>query len=136
MEASKAHAFIQRLSKDTIEGKIKWERATKYAGLDIDSNPEIAFLFLNNEYRSVSYYESYESMIQSGTLFLLDVSTFSGRDGSRIRALELYIYGAMDQLQEIQIEQPYLYQLRNAIQSYMTQKESQIESFVDNYLET
>lgn len=134
MEQSKEILFIEKLSSDTVAQKIKWERATKHEGFEYDSRPDLAALFMQNEFRHVDFYDSYFAQISTGFVYLVNVSSESGRDGSRIHGYEFYIEDSDDRLFSMHAEQGLLYQLANAIHSYMAIVEKPAEAFIDAYL--
>ena len=137
MDTFKVLSFIDRLSSDTIKGNIDWERATRYAGVDPNSPAMIAAIFSSNEFRQISYSQSFIGQLPSKNLvYLIDATTISGKSGVKVHALEFYIEDFVDHPHQLYVDLSQLYRLRNAINSYMAKKEAPLEKLIDSYLDS
>ena len=71
MEISKNESFIEKLSSQTINSEICWKRATSFNKTDFSSNPELGFVFFNNEYCTIDFDNSFFFLILILLIFIL-----------------------------------------------------------------
>ena len=135
MDNGKIKTFVKQLSKDTVQNKIFWKRLTSYENLDPRSNNELFNLLFQNEYRKIDYLSSYYSILPSGSVFVINETIESGRDGTLTNNYKLYLHNLMDRsIAPLPCDSVTIYQLLNAIRSSITKEESIAESFIDDYL--
>lgn len=134
MDSQKTQTFIEKLSKETINSKIKWARATQYETMDYSSNPEVAKIFFSNEYCQIDFVNSYFASIQSGTIYIIFENINSGRNGICYRNYKLYIKTSDNKVSPLSCKQEVICQLVNSIKSYLAREDQSLENFIDSYL--
>lgn len=135
MDNKKIKDFIKQLSKDTAQNKISWKRLVTYENLEFDSNKEVFRMLFQNEYRQIDYLSSYYSIIKPGTVFVINETISSGRDGSVTNNYKIYLQNSAKQsVSALPCDSVTIYQLLNAIQSSITDDKAISEAFIDDYL--
>lgn len=135
MEKNKIDAFINKLSKDTINDKIIWSRLTNLPNVLEESNPAIFYLLDECEFRHINYQDSYYSIINNGEVYILNETNESGRDGTITSGYQMYIHQEESvNTHEVPCSQGDIYRLLNAIIANLSKRENELESFIDFYL--
>lgn len=133
---NKVASLIQKLSKDTLDGKINWQRLVDYDNLDRKSNQALSMLLFQNEFRQISPMDSfYATCVGDRDIFLINETVESGRDGTITSGYKIYLYNDQNKnVTTLSCRAAYLYQLLDSINSYLSRNEAEVESFIDNYL--
>ena len=138
MEEVKIVSFIKHLSNDTVSDKIEWKRLDAYRNRTSDTPKTLSNLLYENEFRHIDYHNSYVATLTPGPgdVFLIYENDDPGRTESpHTIGYKIYLYGDSEK------EASYLscpayavYQLLNAIQSYIAKSEASAEKFINDYL--
>lgn len=138
MEEVKIVSFIKRLSSDTVNDKINWKRLDTYHNRTSDTPKTLSNLLWEDEFRHIDYHNSYVATLAPGPgdVFLIYEDDDPGRtETPHTTGYKIYLYDDSEK------EASYLscpayavYQLLNAIQSYIAKSESSAEKFIDDYL--
>lgn len=135
MDTNKVQKLIEKLSSETIQSKIDWEHAYEYEALDYNSTTDVSNIFLANEFRQISFEDSYYAHVPYfATIFIILESSISGRDGTQLRGYNVYIQDDTDNVVSLSCPQSPIYQLVNSIKSYLAKKEKSLETLIDSYL--
>lgn len=136
MEKSKIDAFINKLSKETINDKIYWNHLTNLQNISEDSNPAIFYFLFENEFHHINYSDSYYAIIGCGEVYIINETSESGRDGTITSGHQMYIHQEESiNTHEVPCSQSDIYRLLNAITASLSKRENELESFIDSYLE-
>lgn len=137
MEKSKIDAFINKLSKETIDDKIYWNCLTSLQNISEESNPAIFYLLFECEFHHINHKNSYYAIINSGEVYILNEINESGRDGTVTSGYQMYVHQEKSSnTHVIPCTQGDIYRLLNAITASLSKKENELESFIDSYLES
>ena len=126
MDIEKTKRFLQQLSSDTIAMKINWQHAYNFEHIEYNSNPNVADIFFQTEFRCIDFENSYYAFLPSGGIYIIFETIKSGRDGTHTQGDTT--------VHELPCPQGNIYQLINSIKVYMSKKEIPLENFVDSYL--
>ena len=137
MDINLADKFIKSISKDTLNGKISWKRMIDLEKLSPNSNEELYMLMFQNEYHHVNLTDSFYAPITNGTLYILDETSESGRDGTIISGHSAYIQEE-DTYKIFQVECPQsrIYQLLNSINAYLGKNDMEADNFINLYFQS
>lgn len=136
MDENKVITFIKRLSNDTVNEKITWQRLNDYQNMDATSPSEIFNMLFTTEYRHIDYHNSYFAILSLGAIFVLYEDNESGREGG-IRSIGYKIYlqdESSNKVSNLPCPAHAVYQLLNAIQSCIAKSDADAENFIDAYL--
>lgn len=135
MKKSKINDFIRKLSQETLDDKIQWNYLTNLQNVSERSNPAIFFLLFEGEWRHINHNDSYYAIINIGEVYILNENTESGRDGTSVSGYNLYVHReCSENVFNLPCTQSDIYRLLNSINSSLSKKEADIESFIDEYL--
>jgi len=125
--------FIEKLSTDTKENKISWESLLALKDITEEKNYHLFYTLFENEWHSVNYSESFFASVDEGSIYLINESFESGKDGTITSGFNLYIQkNSSSQLIKINASRRVLYSLVNTINESVI--ESEKESFIKSYL--
>lgn len=135
MNENKIEKFVLQLSRDTLDNKIHWQRASDYEYLKGKSNPAVYNMLFQCEFRHIDFLTSYFGIIKNGAVFILDETNESGRDGTITHGYKIYIQDEINgKILHLPCASHTLYQLLNSIRVYISNEEHDTESFIDSYL--
>ncbi len=136
MDESKVLAFIKQLSNDTAREKVLWQRLNDYQNRVESHTTELSLMLAENEYRHIDYHNSYVAIVKPGDIFILYENNESGRDnGICSIGYKIYLQSDIDgKIVHLPCPSHALYQLLNAIQTSISKKEAEAESFINQYL--
>lgn len=136
MDESKILAFIKKLSNDTANDKLSWQRLNDYANMDMSTSPEgISYMLFQTEFRHIDFHTSYYATIGRGAIYVLNEDLESGRDGTHTSGYKLYLQDDFKAtVSDLPCPKSAVYQLLNAVQSCVAKSESNAEAFIDDYL--
>lgn len=136
MDENKVLAFIKRLSNDTANEKITWQRLNDYQHMVSNAPNALTNMLFECEYRHIDYHNSYFATVLPGDIFMLYEDNESGRDAG-IRSVGYKLYLCEDSgnnVSSLPCPAHAIYQLLNAVQSCIAKSESDAEKFIDTYL--
>lgn len=135
MKKSKIDAFINKLSKETIDDKIYWYYLTSLQNVSEESNPAIFNLLVECEFHHINNQDSYYAIINNGEVYILNETNESGRDCTVTLGYQMYIHqeGSIN-THKVPCSQSDIYRLLNAITASLSKRENELESFIDDYL--
>lgn len=135
MEKSKIDSFISKLSKETIDDTISWDHLSSIRNLTEESNSAIFYLLMENEFHHINYFASYYAIIGDGEVYIINETNESGRDGTILSGYKMYIHQENSpNTYELPCSQGDIYRLINSITANLSKRETELESFIDNYL--
>lgn len=135
MDEKKIEKFVLQLSRNTLDNKIHWQRASDYEHIEAKSNPEVYKMLFQCEFRHIDFMASYFGTITNGAVFILDETNESGRDGTVTHGYKMYIQDdTNNKIIQLPCASYILYQLINSIQVYISNEEKDAEEFIDSYL--
>ncbi len=135
MDNVKINAFINKLSKETINDTVFWNHLTSLRNISEESNPAIFYLLMEDEWRHISYIDSYYAIIGDGEVYILNETNESGRDGTVVSGYQIYVHQEGSQnTYELPCSQGDIYRLLNSITNNLSKRETELESFIDSYL--
>lgn len=128
-------SFVNKLSNETVRGVIKWNCLTNLETVTQESNKELFYLLFQSSCHHIDFLSSYYAILDSGTVYLVNETFESGRDGTVTSGYNLYIQSDdSSKIDKLNCLQAYLYQIVNSIQVTLPKNENTISSFVSNYL--
>lgn len=135
MGKSKIDAFINKLSKETIDDKIYWNYLTSLQNISENSNPAIFYLLVECDFHHINHQDSYYAIINNGEVYILNETNESGRDGTVTSGYQMYVHQEESiNTHEVPCSQSDIYRLLNAITASLSKRENELESFIDSYL--
>ncbi len=135
MDDKKIVIFMKQLSKDTLAGRLSWNTLTRYNTAQLLPNHPIFNMLIQSEFRQIVFPSSYYCFIKNGIIFLLDEINELGRDGILTTSYIPYLYDEVkNTVSQLECPMGTVYQLINSIRSCLAKEESDVESFIDNYL--
>lgn len=124
--------FVNKLIKDTLSDKLKWEYLTE--NMDFDGE-HITNLLSVCEFHTVHFWESYYCNLGNGYVFLVGETNESGRDGTITEGYNLYLQISLERpLVSLMIDTVEVYRLKNAVESKIDIAPDIVE-FMQSFLE-
>lgn len=136
MDSTTIISFIDKLTNQTISGSILWRYLSELETVTQESNKGLYFTIFQTEYHRVDFFSSYYGIIGNGTVYLINETFESGRDGSITSGYNLYLQKeGSDNVERLHCPQGYVYQIVNAVNATIQKQDSGIDSFISDYLD-
>lgn len=134
---TKGDEFIKKVSKQSLDGKILWNRMFEYEKLCPESNKKLYNIIIQSEFSQIDFATSYYAIIKNAAVFIINETSISGRDGTMTSGYVVYIQDEDNdnKIYSVPCGQSSIYQLINSIESYLTTKEKEVNLFIDRYLQ-
>lgn len=127
MNYTNKDTFIDKLINASLSSKISWKRLNREI---------ISPFFFENEFVSINYSMSYYCVVDKVSIFLISVTSESGRDGSISEDIQLSILtNGSQELQVIDTNSTLLFQLLNAVKYCIGKSSGQSAAeFMEDFL--